>query len=64
MVGHQTRDPASVLGSPQDAVEVGEVLEDVVTFFSPVAQSPVPHLRTLEEKEGDRVRAQKCKGVM
>ena len=44
MVGHQTRDPASVLGSPQDAVEVGEVLEDVVTFFSPVAQSPVPHL--------------------
>lgn len=51
MIGHYTRDPASVLGSPQDAVEVREILEDVVTFFSPVAQRPVPHLRALRDKK-------------
>lgn len=37
MVGDDARDPASVLGSPQYAVEIWEILEDVVTFFSPVA---------------------------
>lgn len=44
MVGHYARYPASVLGSPQDAVEVWEILENVITFFSPVAQCPVSHL--------------------
>lgn len=59
MIGHYTRDPSSVIGSPQDAVEVWEVLEDVITLFSPVAQCPVPHLRTLEDKEGDHIRSQR-----
>lgn len=58
MIGHDTRDPASVLGSPQDAVEVWEVLENVVTFFGPVAQSPVPHLGALEDKREAQIRSQ------
>lgn len=44
MIGHNARHPASVLGPPQDAVEVWEVLKDVVALFGPVAQCPVPHL--------------------
>lgn len=44
MIGHNARDPSSVLGSPQDAVEVWKVQEDVITFLCPVAQFPVPHL--------------------
>lgn len=50
MVWDDARDPASVLGPPQDAVKIWEVLEDVITFFSPVTQSPVPHLRALEDR--------------
>lgn len=44
MVGHDTRNPASVFSTPQDGVQVGEVLEYVVTFFGPMAEAPVSHL--------------------
>lgn len=49
MIGHHARDPASVFCPPQDTVEVWEVLKEVIPFLRPVAQSPVPHLRALEE---------------
>lgn len=63
MIGHETRDPSSVLSSPQDAVEVWEVLKDVVTLFSPVTQCPVPHLWALEGMKDDHVRAPRFKAL-
>lgn len=60
MIGYVARYPASFLGSPQDAVEVGEILEDVVTLFSPMAQFPVSHFRTLEKQKENDVRSQRC----
>lgn len=44
VIGHDAWDPSSVLSSPQDAVEVWKVQEDVITFLCPVAQFPVSHL--------------------
>lgn len=44
VIRHDARDPSSFLRSPQDAVEVGKVQEDVISFFRPVAQFPVSHL--------------------
>lgn len=51
VIGHNTGNPTSVLSSPQNAVEIWEILEDVITLFSPVAQGPVSHLGTLQQKE-------------
>lgn len=51
VIGYNAWDPAPVLCPPQNTVEVREVLEDIVSLLSPVAQTPVPHLRALETRE-------------
>lgn len=43
VVWHTVGNQAPVFCTPQDAVKVRKVLENVVTFLSPVTQCPVSH---------------------
>lgn len=50
VIGNDPWHPSPVLRTPQNTVQVWEVLENIISLLCPVAQSPVPHLRALDKR--------------
>lgn len=50
VIGNDPWHPSPVLRTPQDTVQVWEILENIVSLFCPVAQSPVSHFRALDKQ--------------
>lgn len=55
VIGNNPWHPSPVLRTPQDTVQIWEILENVVSLLCPVAQSPVSHFRALDKQVSTQV---------